>query len=373
MKKIKRILFLLHWPPPVHGSSIVGALIKNSKIINDSFETQYINLLVSRSIGETGKTKVFKAGRFLISWFKLLLELIKDKPNLCYFALSNSGLAFYKDVLLVFLLKLFKVRIVFHLHSKGIKNNQTRKLNYLLYNYVFRNCSVILLSYYLYDDIKTFVSKNNVYVCANGIPDIENIQEISKVKKQDASNEVVEILFLSNLIESKGVFLLLEACKIIQNNNVPFFCTFAGGEGDITADKFLQKVQDLNLENHVKYVGKKYDKEKIAIFSKADIFAFPTYNEAFGLVNLEAMQYSIPIVSTFEGGIPDVVDDGVTGFLVPQKDSQALAEKLELLIRNPKLRIKMGVAGREKYENEFTLQAFESKLQEILEEILLKR
>ncbi len=84
------------------------------------------------------------------------------------------------------------------------------------------------------------------------------------------------------------------------------------------------------------------------------------------------MQHSIPIVSTFEGGIPDVVEDGITGFLVPQKDAQILAEKLELLIKDHELRIKMGVAGRSKYEKEFTLQAFESKLQRILEDILLK-
>ncbi|NLZ95108.1 MAG: glycosyltransferase family 4 protein, partial [Bacteroidales bacterium] len=357
-----------------HGSSIVGGLIKNSKTINNSFEARYINLLVSRSIDETGKTNVFKLWRFLVSWFKLLIELIKEKPNLCYFALSTSGSAFYKDVTLILLLKLFRVKIVYHLHNKGVRKGGLSKFNFELYRYVFKNSNVILLSYYLYDDIKTFVSENDVYICANGIPDVEEIRENVNDKKQGECNQIVEILFLSNLIESKGVFVLLEACKIIQNKNISFYCTFVGGEADVTANKLLHKVKELNLENHVSYVGKKYDEEKIAIFSKTDIFAFPTYyhNETFGLVNLEAMQYSIPVVSTFEGGIPDVIDDGVTGFLVPQKDPQALAEKLELLIKNPELRIKMGAAGREKYEKEFTLQAFETKLQGILEHVLLK-
>lgn len=107
------------------------------------------------------------------------------------------------------------------------------------------------------------------------------------------------------------------------------------------------------------------------MFSKTDIFAFPTYyhNETFGLVNLEAMQYSIPVVSTFEGGIPDVIDDGNTGFLVPQKNALALAGKLEILINNPTLRLKMGEAGRRKYEKEFTLNHFELRLKEILTQI----
>ena len=79
------------------------------------------------------------------------------------------------------------------------------------------------------------------------------------------------------------------------------------------------------------------------------------------------MQHSLPVVSTFEGAIPDVVEDGVTGFLVPQKDPVALAEKLEILIRNPEMRNQMGEAGRAKYEREFTLERFERRMVEILE------
>ena len=373
MKKNNRILFLLHLPPPVHGSSVVGQLIKNSELINNSFEACYINLLVSRSVDESGKTNISKLFRFIGSWFELLLKLIDEKPHLCYFALSTTSSAFYKDVALIFLLKLFRVKKVYHLHNKGVEKNKSKGMNNMLYQYVFKNSNVILLSNYLYDDIKTFVTKNNIYICANGISDVGEVKQNINEKEEDKCNGVVEILFLSNLIKSKGVFVLLEACKIIQNKKIPFYCTFVGGEGDVTANKFFQKANELNLGSCVNYVGKKYNEEKIAVFSKADIFAFPTYyhNETFGLVNLEAMQYSIPIVSTFEGGIPDVIEDGVTGFLVPQRDPQALAEKLELLIKNPELRTKMGKAGRTKYEKEFTLQTFETKLQEILQHLLL--
>ena len=116
-------------------------------------------------------------------------------------------------------------------------------------------------------------------------------------------------------------------------------------------------------------MGKKYGTYKAEVFSKADIFAFPTYNETFGLVLVEAMQFSLPVVSTFEGGIPDVVEDGETGFLVPQNDAVALAEKLELLIKDPVLRKEMGEMGREKYEAEFTLAAFEERFTTILKEL----
>ena len=77
------------------------------------------------------------------------------------------------------------------------------------------------------------------------------------------------------------------------------------------------------------------------------------------------MQFSLPIISTFEGGIPDVVKDGINGFLVPQRDAQALADKLEVLIVNPLLRKEMGFAGRKLYEEKVTIEIFEKRLLEI--------
>jgi glycosyltransferase involved in cell wall biosynthesis len=121
----------------------------------------------------------------------------------------------------------------------------------------------------------------------------------------------------------------------------------------------------------VKYLGRKFGQDKQAVLADTDIFAFPTYysNECFPLVLLEAMSASIAVVSTFEGGIPDIIEDGVTGFLVPQRDVEIMAEKLEELIQNPTLRQQMGKAGRQKFETELTLGIFEHNLQLILHQI----
>ena len=364
MKKINKILFLLHLPPPVHGSSIVGQLIKDSKSINGSFETRYINLLVSRSIDESGKTSISKLFRFISSWFTLFFELIKARPNLCYFALSTTGNAFYKDVTLVFLLKLFRIKTVFHLHNKGIKKSEVSKINNLLYRYVFKNSSVILLSSFLYNDIKTFVPIERVLICPNGVQDF--IKDISKeILKKEI--KPIKILFLSNLIKSKGVFVLIDACEILQRKGYNFTCEFVGGEGDVNAHQFKMEVEKRGLTENVKYLGKKYGNDKDEIYQMADVFVLPTNNDCFPLVLLEAMQYGLPVVSTFEGGIPDIVENKITGLLIEQNNPIALADNLEFLLNNEVIRLQMGKAGRVKYKNEFTLQTFESKLQGILE------
>jgi glycosyltransferase involved in cell wall biosynthesis len=176
------------------------------------------------------------------------------------------------------------------------------------------------------------------------------------------------------MMEEKGVYDLLEACSILKQRNHHFTCHFVGQWSDISEDMFNMKVKELNLESYVHAFGGQYGKDKEKFFTKADIFIFPTYyhNEAFSLVNLEAMQYGLPVISTREGGIPDVVEDGVTGYLVNKMDPQDLADKIEILIQQPSLRQKMGMAGMRKYQNNYTLQIWEENLNNILNQIIIE-
>jgi glycosyltransferase involved in cell wall biosynthesis len=101
-----------------------------------------------------------------------------------------------------------------------------------------------------------------------------------------------------------------------------------------------------------------------------DLVAFPTYNECFPLVLLEALCYSLPVVASNEGGIPDIVENGVSGYLVGKKDAQGLAKMLELLIVDRALRTSMGYEGRKRYKQHFTQLRFETRMRDILWSIL---
>ncbi|MEZ7495058.1 glycosyltransferase family 4 protein [Leeuwenhoekiella aequorea] len=370
MKKLKKVLFILHAPPPVHGSSMVGGFIRNSTRVNTVFNARYINLGTSKNIDEIGKGGFQKVLRYLNILFKVLKQLVIFKPNVCYLAISAKGAAFYKDALVALVIKSLGFKIIYHFHNKGVSENQGKRFDDLLYSWVFRNTYAILLSQHLYYDIKKYFSKNRVFYCPNGIPKLKKNDLKFRIKN---NNDSIQLLFLSNLIESKGVFILLDALKILKETTQSFNCVFVGGEGDVSEHQFNEYVKKLELSDHVQYLGKKYGSDKNEVFLAADIFIFPTFyhNETFGLVNLEAMQYSLPVISTPEGGIPDVIDDGESGFLVPQKDTKALAEKIEQLIKDPILRMTMGAKGNRKYEKEFTLSIFETRLVNILSKVVL--
>ncbi len=360
MKK-KKVLFLLHLPPPVHGSSMVGSWLYESELIKKTFNASYINLLTSKKVSDSGKLSIRKILCIFEVLYILVNKLVVFRPNLCYVALTTTGFAFYRDMLLVFILKIFDVKRIYHLHNKGVIISSKSRFNRWAYRYVFKDAKVILLSEYLYEDIKDYVLKSDVEICPNGVPVLKNVYSKS-------SESEVEILFLSNLIESKGVYVLLKAMALLKERGVKFKGVFVGGEGDINSVQFKDKVKNLDLLNYVKYVGKKYGDEKNYIYSKSNVFVFPTFysNECFPLVLLEAMQHELPIISTPEGGIRSIIEDGVNGFIVGQRDFVKLAEKLEQLIKDPVLRMNMGQNGKMKFNQLFTLDAFERNINDIL-------
>ena len=360
------MLFILHLAPPVHGASVVGSYIKESNLINTTFETNYLNMSTAYSLEDIGKASVKKLVDIFNLYFQIITYLAKNKVDLCYLTINAKGLAWLKELVIIAILKLFHVPVIFHYHNKGVRLNANSFWKKKLYKFQFKDSKSILLSSLLIDDIAQFVTKKDIYICHNGIP------KISHISKFNSDKHICQILFFSNLIESKGVYILLDACKILMGKNIPFRCVYIGGEGDVCSKQLIEKISQYGLEDLVEYQGKKYEWDKELAFLDSDVFAFPTYyqSECFPLVNLEAIQHSLPIVSTKEGGIPDIVVDGVNGFIVPNKNSKALADKLEILITNPELRNEMGLAGKKMYEEKFTLDIFEKRMVEILQDCL---
>ena len=365
---MKKILFILHLPPPVHGASMASKYIHDSKSINETFATGYINLMTNDTIANSGKGSPKKLlGVVKILW-KLLKALVNNKYDLCYVSLNAKGVAFYKDFLTVVMLKIFRRKIIYHFHNKGVAAASKGLVNRFLYRVTFKNAKCILLTPNIYDDIRMYVNSNNVYYCANGIP--APSQNTSTLK--NTNDDPCRLLFLSNMMEEKGVYVLLDACRLLKEKYaLTFECHFIGDWSDVTKEQFEEKVMQYSLGNHVYAHGKKYNEEKFYFFENSDIFVFPTYyhNEVLPLVILEAMQFRLPVVSTIIGGVSDEVIDGKTGYLVPQKDTEDTAAKLSILISDPVLRKQMGQNGYDHFMKNFTLENYENNLIRIFDEV----
>jgi len=359
-----KILFILHLPPPVHGAAVVGKYIHDSRVINEAFDCHYINLTTARDLTDIGKVGIRKLRLFIALLMLIYKEVRQLRPKLVYVTPNACGGAFYKDFIVVQMLKRMGCQVVVHYHNKGISIRQDKWLDNLLYKYFFRNLKVILLADALYDDVMKYVKRDDIFICPNGIP--ETVDD----EPEFQDNEVPYVLFLSNLLIEKGVLVLLDALRILKERHCLFFCDFVGGEtAEIDAIRFREEVEKRFLTEFVTYRGKKYGKEKSKAFEKADIFVFFICFETFGLVNLEAMEHKLPIVSTNEGGIPDVVKNGVNGILCKKRDEKELANAIEKLLKDKDLRRNMGQNGYNMFKKQYTLTCFEENFVTILKRL----
>ncbi len=166
-----RALFILHMPPPVHGAAMVGKYIHDSKYINSEFDCHYINLTTASDLEDVGKFKIKKILLFIRLLKKIRHSVKKIKPQLVYVTPNAKGGPFYKDYIVVMMLKKMGCKIVAHYHNKGVATRQDRWLDNLLYRRFFNGVKVILLGESLYQDIKKYVRREDVYICPNGIPE----------------------------------------------------------------------------------------------------------------------------------------------------------------------------------------------------------
>ncbi len=358
---MNKILLFIKTPPPTTGATLMNKRVHDSGLIKKSFAIRSICISYMQNLNEMGKWNISKLFKIISVCKELLFELWFYQPVFVYFQLSPHGFAFFRDLFFVTIIKMYRVRILFHMRGKGIKHKSDLKK--LFYRYCFKNEYVICLSSLLVNDIEDVYS-GKIFTVPNGIPDLTTDSDTKKI------NSPIRILFLSNLIKSKGIFDFIEALQILNKKGYEFEGWIVGAEADLSADNLNTKLIDYGISDKVKYVGAKYGEEKNKIWTSCDILIFPTTNDIWGNVLLEAMQFSLPVIATNEGAIPEIIDDGVNGYVIDQKAPDRIARKLEILIRSPDMITKMGEAGRKKYIENYTIDKFENNMKNVFKNVI---
>jgi len=364
MKKSDTILFVLKLSKfKTTGFYTINTYVHNSELIRTSLNT-YFFLLYSVKYKNKILHKIFSLIKAIYYSVMLVITMIRVKPKYVYFTISPS-IAFVRDLLFVFLIKLFNTKQIYHIHGKGIYKNAHRN-NFMLYlyNWAYRGSHLILLSEKLVYDV-SFLPFKKYFIVPNAIRKDTKLLHYNK-----RFDQMPRIIFLSNIILSKGVLDFIESMKILDARKVDFEAVIVGGKGDLDQVTLIKKIGVLS--DKIKYLGPKYGDEKNKLLINSDIFIFPTYYpiETWGLVILEAMQAGLPVITTNEGAITDMIEDGINGFIVEKKNPVQIAEKTSLLIGDPELMEKMSENNRVKYENNFTLDIFEKRFLKTLELIL---
>jgi glycosyltransferase involved in cell wall biosynthesis len=182
-----------------------------------------------------------------------------------------------------------------------------------------------------------------------------------------------DVLYVGRLSREKGVTVLLESVPHVVRQLPEVRYSVVGRlHNSITADQLNAQIVATGAQRNIALVGHVAWREMAAWYARAALFIQPSFYETFGIACLEAMCFSLPVVATRVGGLPEVVEDGVTGILVPPNDPQALAQAILSLLRDPEKRRRMGERGREKVLAEFTAERVADLSVALYQEVLNK-
>ncbi len=365
-----KLLCILHQSPPAHGAAKVGDLIASSQKLKDNFECRFITIKSSDTISDIGKVNLKKIYCVFELYVKVFWALLRFRPQRIYFTASIRSVAFYRDLFVSILWKVYKIfkpktKVYYHYHTKGINEFvSSSKRNLKLTQFFIKDVNLILLSHILEKDFEKVLTFKKVFYLQNGIENVvEQKRFESLIESKYEQKEFLEVLYLSNMFKSKGYFNVLELAN--ETNDQSIYYNFAGSwQNNNDRNEFFDYIEQNNLTNKVTFHGFVKGNEKRELYEKAHIFILPTHNDTSSLSIMEALSYGIPVIATNEGSIPYILN-GKTGIVI--KDVKKLDEAL--ITAKKKLCNKdTAVYCREYFLKNFTFRIFEENFINILKD-----
>lgn len=363
-KRIK-VLIVGQTPPPIGGQAImIEALIKGHYSGAQLF---HVRMTFSKEMNEIGKFRISKIFHLLHVISKIIYVRLRHNVDILYYPPAGPNrIPMYRDLVILISTRWLFKKTIFHFFASGVSElyPQLAPIARFLFRLAYFNADAgIRLSEFTPSDGEMLKVKKE-YIISCGIEDHYKNFKRDKLSKTLSPH----ILFEGTLKESKGLLVLLEACRILAKRGIDFTLELMGTfESPLFEDIVKKRIAEMLLESNIRLLGIRTGEEKFRIFSEADIFCFPSFfeSEAFPIALLDAMQFGLPIVATQWRGIPSLIEDGISGYLVPVKDDKAVAEKLEFLIKNPTIAKQMGQKGREAFLEKFTIDKYRSSLEKL--------
>lgn len=196
-------------------------------------------------------------------------------------------------------------------------------------------------------------------------------EEISEGEiKARAEQNPLQILFLGNVMERKGLHTLLEAIQLST------FDLRLDIIGSLTTDSdYAKQIQEIvtanNLSSFVTFHSSLNNQPLIEKLKTAHILAVPSSYEGFGIVYLEGMGFGLPAIGTTFGAASEIIEDGVTGFLIQPGDSHSLATRLQVMNERRDLLVQMSLAGRSRYQRQPRWNQTAGEIRDFLQSFLI--
>jgi len=241
--------------------------------------------------------------------------------------------------------KKIKIPYIITVHGETVFSLLKKKRQFRIAKLALQNAKAVIgVSSKVMNRIEKFYHRTkNIYMVFNGF------SFYGSLTSPGSEKSILNILMVATLIERKGCEYLLRAFKDIYDIFPNTKLTIVGG-GELL-DKMKNLADNLNISDRTRFTGTLSHKEVLSEISLCDIFTLPSWDEAFGVVYLEAMSLKKPIIGTRGEGITDIVIDGVNGLLVDAKNVLSLVDKISLLLNDDEKRKQIGNKGFDTIKN----------------------
>ena len=341
------------------GSGGAESLLKNfvleakkNRLLNIEIATLYSNAIFKKEIENAG-ISIWDLGltfKYNLMGVIELTKLIKERK----YSIIHVHL-FPADIFAA-LASLFLPKDIVWIFSEHSTYNRRRS---------FKFCKILdSFTYSRYSKI-VCVSKQVEFALLNWIPSnkgktkvISNAVSAPKFLNS-CSVKTYDILFVGRLVREKGIDILLKAIKILKNKYSKNLKIAIVGDGELK-ENLNNLTVELGVNREVKFLGVRKDVKELMVSSK--IFVLPSRSEGFGIVIIEAMSNMLPVIATHVGGIPELIENGKEGILVPPENSEALAREINSLLENKELREKLSKAAYKKVREKYSINAYSVRM-----------
>jgi glycosyltransferase involved in cell wall biosynthesis len=333
---------------------------RNKQLKSD--KTGYVATLLAGGFSHFVKAASVTLWHFMCFPVILLLR----RPDIVHIA-GTGYYVFWENAYYQLMSKLFGKKVFLHyLGAFDLFYEHSSRFVRIIIRIVLKSSDKIgVLSLKVKQLIGTFIPENKMFL----LPSSVNVKEFIQKRSNSVHSEsdILQILFMGGWDPyRKGIKVLLKSIPIVvqECKNVSFIFT-----GCDVLKGLKEECEYLGITNFVQLHGWVTQEEKILLYNSVDVFVLPSNNEGLPYGIIEAMAAGLPVVSTYVGGIPEVVENGINGFLINPGDHQDLAEKMIRLIKDSALRSMMGVTNVTKIQQSYSLESVQTKLSTIYNEM----
>ena len=382
--KVLRIIARLNiGGPAIHTILLTEKLNRNlfdSVLVagsEDEQEGNMLDLMGERKISSLILPELGREISFwhdLLTFFKVYRIIRKFKPQIVHSHTAKAGTIGRLAA------KLAGVPIVIHTFHGHVFHSYFSRLKTNFFLLIERFCGrftdrVITISQRQFDDIRGFkvIREDRIVVVSLGL-DLEGFVKFShrngEVRRELGVSDNCKLVgIVGRLVPIKNHNLFFDAARRITEKltDVRFVVV---GDGELR-DELRGFIQKLGIEDKVSFLGWRNDLAKI--YSDLDVLVLTSLNEGTPVAVIEAMASEVPVVATRVGGVPDLVDDGVTGYLVESGDKVGLVEAITKVLNNPEEAHMMGEAGRRKVYPDYDISNLVQHLEGLYKELLREK